>query len=232
MRERPILFSGPMICAIMRDWQPKTQTRRIVLPSQTEPHVPPLTMEPWLIDGVQETDNHGLPCWVGTHPDYPTGEKWFSCPYGGVGDRLWVRETFTIVPVTAYRASTGIQQIINPTDPDEAAIYRAEWDRSGPGVGWKPSIHMPRWASRITLEIVNVRVECLQDISEEDAKAEGVARGWYERDTLDGAEIVPTDYRSGFRAAWNDMHAKKGHGWDVNPFVWVIAFTRLEGVKP
>jgi len=95
-----------------------------------------------------------------------------TCPYGKPGDRLWVRETWARVPMTAYRCSDGVQQTICPADPDMAAVYSAGWDRSPPG-RWRPSIHMPRWASRITLEITAIICERLHDLTRGDAMAEG-----------------------------------------------------------
>jgi hypothetical protein len=215
MKERPILMRGPLVCASLKD--AKWQTRRAIVPTQSAPRVAPLRMEPWIIDGEQETDDHGLPCWAGYHPDYPGEAKWFSCPYGKPGDRLWVREAFAIVPTTAYRASTGVHQTVNPCDPDDAAIYRAGWDRSPPGVRWRPSIHMPRWASRLTLQVTAVRVERVQDITPEDCRSEGIA-------CLD---VPRTAWRNIFSRLWNEINAKRGYGWSVNPWVWVISYTRV-----
>src|SRR5690606_32048627 len=105
--------------------------------------------------------------------DTPPAMLGDACPYGQLGDRLWVREAHAFVPMPSYRCSTGIYQQINPSDDYEACVYRENFDRAR-SFPWRPSIHMPRWASRITLEITGIRVERLQDISEEDAKAEGV----------------------------------------------------------
>jgi len=146
-----------------------------------------------------------------------------GCRYGKPGDRLWVRETWGYVPMTAYRASVGVVQTINPNDKYMAAIYKAGFDRAG-SFRWRPSIHMPRWASRIILEIEFVGVQRVQHITERDAVEEGVARGFYVRDTLDGQEMVQTSYRDGFKAKWNEINEKRGFGWDANPWVWVIGF--------
>jgi hypothetical protein len=144
-----------------------------------------------------------------------------DCPYGGVDDRLWVRESWARVPTTAYRASTGVQQTVNPSDPDEAAIYRAGWDRSDPGVGWKPSIHMPRWASRLALEITTVRVERIQDISLDDMRAEGV------RPDQEASLLWRETLRENFISLWDSINAKRGYGWASNPWVWVIGYRRI-----
>lgn len=197
MKERPILFSGPMVRAILEG--KKTQTRRIAKE----------------FDGFESIDK--------LLARFPNQK---GCPYGKPGDRLWVRETFALVPATAYRCSTGVQQTLNPGDPYTCAVYRAEWERSKPG-SWRPSIFMPRWASRITLEITGIRVERLQQISEADAMAEGCplispdpfvlghggssASGWYSQ-------------------LWEDIHSPGS--WDANPWVWVVEFRMLPTPTP
>jgi len=205
MNERPILMRGPLVIASLENR--KTQTRRVVIPTQRTPRVAPLRMEPWLIDGVQETDDQGLPCWAGFHPDYPGEAKWFSCPYGKVGDRLWVRETWARHPDCGgilYRA----------TDPG--------WDDNDYGIKWKPSIHMPRWASRLTLEIIGVRVERVQEISLDDMRAEGV------RPTTEASLLWRETLRENFIALWDSINAKRiGCSWDVNPWVWAISYRRI-----
>ena len=138
------------------------------------------------------------------------------CRYGHKGDHLWVREAFAKSP--------------------KAHIYKADFDTSD-GFGssvvdlntgetcplvWKPSIHMPRAVSRITLEIVDVRVERLLNISEQDAIAEGTTP------SIVGAEYEYLKYRTGYQNLWNSINEKRGFGWDVNPWVWVIEFKRLE----
>lgn len=145
-------------------------------------------------------------------------EVYFNCPYGKSGDRLWVRETWQgpILDDDEYQESrrAGREKFLKP----QYCVYRATdqldaVDEDGNKLGWKPSIHMPRWASRILLEIINVRVERLQGICEEDAKAEGA---------------YPIDfgfgdcYAMGFNEIWESIN---GIGsWDSNPFCWVIEF--------
>lgn len=124
------------------------------------------------------------------------------CPYGQPGDRLWVRETWCYVGEVVPEP---IECIYKATDPD--------WQG-----GWTPSIFMPRWASRITLEVVSVRVERVQNISEEDAKAEGV---------------IPLEPRTGlyrceFERVWDSINARRGYSWDSNPFVWCVSFRRID----
>lgn len=166
MKERPIIFSGEMVRAILAGR--KTQTRRVIKP------------QPVIQDGVAF---------------FKTGQR---CPYGQIGDRMWVRE--------AWIRNSGVP------------AYRAD-DPSWPGETpkWKPSIHMPRWASRITLEIVNVRVERLQDITVGDAWAEGCPNS--------DVNVIP-DW---FIPLWAGINAARGNGWDDNPWVWAIEFKRVGG---
>lgn len=129
------------------------------------------------------------------------------------GDRLWVRENFAKVPTSAYRRSEGVQQTVSPEDPDFAAIYAAGWDRSIPK--WKPCIHMPRWASRLTLAVTATKIEPLQDISEEDAKAEGV------EPIIDHGVGNRHLHRIAFEQLWERLH---GAGSWLHP-VEVVALT-------
>ena len=220
MTERPIIFSAPMVRALLDDR--KTQTRRAVKPQ-------PLNIVPFIGVG-------GLPTWEFGTCAHHHGviDRHIKCPFGQPGDRLWVRETFAIVPRTAYACSDGVQQTLRPDDPHDAAIYRADWSRSNGGIQWRPSIHMPRWASRINLEITSVRVERLQDISEADAKAEGVCelpgqaaeRGcWWSGDVGAGAALHGRTPFVGYRLLWE--HINGARSWDANPWVWVIEFKRI-----
>ena len=195
MKEKPILFSAPMVRAIL-DGR-KTQTRRVMK---------------FKNGGVQPR-----------HNDFPGMRQIMrNCPFGQPGDRLWVREAFSIVPRTAYRCSEGVQQVLRPDDDHDAAIYREGWVRSQSGFRWRPSIHMPRWASRITLEVTAIRIERLQDISDQDCWAEGIepmpdTHGWLAR-----AAEYP---REAFADLWVET---SGDGsWEVNPWVWVIEFRRI-----
>jgi hypothetical protein len=129
-----------------------------------------------------------------------------ACPYGDVGDRLWVRETWAEV--------------------NGGAFYKADepWPEAyGPEPKWKPSIHMPRWAARILLEVTDVRVERVQDITEEDAKAEGVGDL---RPDEEGPFAVLA-LRDRFHRLWDSINAKRGFGWGTNPWVWVVEFKRV-----
>lgn len=240
MRERPILFSAPMVRAIL-DGR-KAQTRRIVqIPSiiaadindaDTASERNGLTTIAWL-------DQHeGGPGFYGWLSEYPEeGSISLRCPYGVPGDRLWVREAFCI----GYEFEPGQFTAIPFAGRNDRrrAFYRATDDDAPdePRRPWKPSIHMPRWASRITLEIVGVRVERLQDLRGRclDFEAEGI--------TIAPSDPFPHTNRaskleSAFRQLWDSLNAKRGYGWDENPWVWRIEFRRvmpnasLTGAKP
>lgn len=215
MTERPILFSAPMVRAILSG--AKSQTRRLLKPQ-------PLGGAPELL---QHLVAHGHHRWATDEPDE---DLIWKCPYGQPGDRLWVREAFAIVPRTAYRCSEGVQQTLRPDDDHDAAIYREGWTRSKGGFRWRPSIHMPRWASRITLEVTGVRVERLQDISEADAIAEGVNvhpdHHGKPRDSI----YSPVQ---AYRDLWESINGPGS--WDANPWVWCVEFRRIDaaaGEKP
>ncbi|KKL73500.1 hypothetical protein LCGC14_2074310, partial [marine sediment metagenome] len=149
-----------------------------------------------------------------------------ECPYGQVGDRLWVRETFCIACDEAVASTTGDDIARNkPCYRAEPANQPAQDFCEFPH--WKPSIHMPRWASRITLEITGVKVERVQDISEEDAKAEGVTAK-YVGGSLSLANMDYLSYQAGFCEVWDSINAKRGYGWDVNPWDWALTFKVVE----
>jgi hypothetical protein len=200
MRERPIIFNREMVRAVMEGR--KVQTRRAVkFPLRDK-------------DLGCELSGNELAGEV-------SGGNYRNCPFGAVGDRLWVRETFSVVPRTAYAASEGVQQVIRPDDNHDAAIFRSGWEHSSVGIRWRPSIHMPRWASRITLEITGVRVERLTALSDDDARNEGCP-----------AQLPhnPEDQhqaRTWFRGLWSEIYGEES--WQANPWVWVIEFKRVEG---
>ena len=190
MTERPILFSAPMVRAILDG--NKTQTRRICKPAQF--------FSLSKVVEVPDPQERGQ-VYNGSHFGDEDGEVQFACPYGGRGDRLWVRESFS------------------PYEHREGCWYWADGniaahDCTKP----KPSIHMPRWASRITLEITGVRVERLQDISEADAWAEG-CEGY--DDDVTGGKSGYTEYCE----LWEKINGKGS--WDLNPWVWVVEFKRV-----
>jgi hypothetical protein len=138
------------------------------------------------------------------------------------GDRLYVRENFARVPASAYRMSDGVQQTIDPTDPDFAVIYAAGWERSAPK--WKPCIHLPRWASRLTLVVTATKMEPLQAISEDDAKAEGIGEPYLGDGDPPFEEPGQMISRwQQYRNLWNKLHG--AGSWDTNPEVIALTFT-------
>ena len=219
MKERPILFSAPMVRAILAG--AKTQTRRVVKPPIG--YRCPDAMKHWTDVNFQ----NGRPVWL------VRGEagafKWMPCPYGQPGDRLWVRETWAAhwmyddVPHSVARSNRcDLQRTDNrwfAADGDGAPSQHGS-EPNGLRGRWRPSIHTPRWASRITLEITGVRVERLQDIRETDAQAEGAE-----------PLLVPPDggstvYTEGYRHLWEQINGPGS--WDANPFVWVVEFRRAK----
>lgn len=197
MKERPILFSGPMVRALLDG--SKTQTRRVCKPAQF-----------YSLSAVVEVPDplERGQVYNGSHFGDEDGEVQFACPYGGRGDRLWVRETWAP----------------NGPNPSEGALYRADFPEGPLSIKFKPSIHMPRWASRITLEVVSVRVERLQAISEADAMAEG-SRSWAQEQDTPVKDIPAGETRLIFRQLWEQINGSDS--WDANPWVWAVEFRRL-----
>lgn len=222
MTERPILFSTEMVRAIL-DGR-KTQTRRKM---KVQPYPDSIVT----VEHYHQTviDRHGDmqpgPEIFGAHWD--DGEYGLRFPYGAPGDQLWVRETWCQgaddgrqVPLrmaTLYRADG---EHVTLSDGDGFTQTNRDGSEKSP---WRPSIHMPRWASRITLRITGVRVERLQDISEDDARAEGCPYPpeWAGR-FMDRDETAKT----WFKSIWNQINGPDA--WDDNPWVWVIAFERVK----
>lgn len=217
IKERPILFSGEMVRAIL-DGR-KTQTRRIVKP-QPPSYVHEIRVgmyEPVVIrKGMEEP---GIPVF-----GFANEEQGRKCPFGQPGDRLWVRESWAVVPRVTDNGPKH-----KAKGDGTGATWKADWNGNPSGFKWKPSIHMPRWASRITLEITGVRVERLNDISEEDARSEGLEdRAWMgpSQITLKDGKTVHGQSVYCFKALWESINGKGS--WDANPWVWVIEFKRLE----
>lgn len=206
MKESPILFSAPMVSAILRKCDPKTQTRRAVKPQKL-------------------SGSHDIAHIIST-PDSLSAFVRHFCPYGAPGDRLWVRETHSIQSVEGCRAWLTFKErmplgkTLADTDAGldefELTPEQAEWAlRHRDSERWRPSIFMPRWASRITLEITEVRVERLRDISAHDCWAEGIPCS---------PDVNPLHE---YEELWNKLNAKRGFGWDANPWVWAISFRRI-----
>jgi hypothetical protein len=218
LSEKPILFSTPMVKAILAG--EKTMTRRVLKP------------QPWLFGGEMDERREAI-----------------KLPYQ-VGDVLWCRETHAFVNI--YGAEIGAKDFHGKQN--RTILYRADgppWrystddevpDFSDGPMGkmvpeyrelvleptWRPSIFMPRWASRISLKVTAVKVERVASVSEEDAKAEGVVVSWLD---VDGERVHaerPPTFRQGFARLWNEINEKRGFGWNVNPWVAAITFERVK----
>lgn len=225
MKERPILFSAPMVRALLDG--SKTQTRRVCKPAVVNglSRVIPAYKSQ---EGEQCPAAH-TPGWFGDED----GDVLFSCPFGQPGDRLWVRETWVC---DHFRVQSG--PYLEVDDAREHLFYRADNEQpfeSPEGNFWKPSIHMPRWAYRILLEVVSVRVERLNDCSEADARAEGATHygpanhlshgGW----SHDGHHVHATALAS-YEKLWKQING--ACSWAANPWVWVVELKRVTLVPP
>lgn len=206
MKERPILFKGEMVREILANR--KTQTRRIAKFSI-----------------LSKSDGHKRR--VYTEKDIDEMNKYLSerqrdpmkviCPHGQIGDRLWVRETWT---GTWYESYPNTVHISYAADGSERFVENVPQGYVLPKAaakvgGWVTPLFMPRWASRITLEITDVRVQRIQEISGQDVGAEGI-------------EMIG-NYRARFRSLWERINAKRGYSWESNPYVFALSFKRVQG---
>lgn len=206
MTELPILFTGEMVRAILAGC--KSQTRRMNSLDKVNAR-----RDDWSSPVFDPSDGR----WVFTAERGPAQQLRIKCPYGVPGDRLWVRETYEAVDdygdtVTFHFPATFEQQITYGVSKAQK-----DWFRTLYGKGMRPSIFMPRWASRITLEVTTVRVERLQDITREDCIAEGMM----------GLDDVHAGWHQSFAQLWNSINGKRA-SWESNPFVWVISFKRIK----
>ncbi|MDW8843899.1 hypothetical protein ORA50_27105 [Pseudomonas carnis] len=216
IKERPILFSAPMVRAILEGR--KTVTRRVM---KCQPDADAsVTVESYNVAvtnrrGYQEAGPEIFGAW------WRDGESSCKCPYGQPGDRLRVRETWAAdaqVDAVAPRDLSQGEPIHYAAD---GAVRQTGCSMINPGKG-RPSIHMPRWASRILLEITAVRVERLQDISRADVRAEGLQCP----PELASDDVSP-NYRDWYPAAWRELWESTGGSWKANPWVWVVEFKRV-----
>lgn len=255
VRERPILFSAEMVRAVLD--RRKTQTRRVLTPQPRDDDFAfdgPWWYRPGVVgrDGVlrpADADVFGISTY--------DGERGWRCPYGAPGDRLWVREAFRLHTNFDRRSPSEVRQRWNRADHggDLPSVYYGA-DHTGTGMlrdcdlrkaehgdghllgRNRPSIHMPRWASRLTLEVTGVRVERVQAITEADALAEGI----YENAP---GEMCPFRLRhpaggynafqdpvTAFSFLWEGINAERGYGWDADPWVWVVEFRVLTPGAP
>ena len=203
-KERPILFSGAMVRAILDG---KTQTRRVIKPQPIikikNDHICDFEIE------KGERYAAGINVEVSELAGNFKGIGSF-CPYGKVGDRLWVRETHSI---KEYDFDYHVTYFAD----GETKIFKSNVSGMFTNKKTRPSIHMPRHFSRINLEITDIRVERVQDISGNDIEAEGV-------DGIFGDSIVR---KTLFTDLWNNININRGYGWDKNPWVWVVTFKRV-----
>lgn len=222
MKERPILFSAPMVRAILAGT--KTQTRRAVkLPRIRDSFVVVDYGKGWWPyqsdDGETEICNDGC-----EHP--------YSSPYGQPGDRLWVKETWRHTANSLEEARAITEDIYGGIAVDWRATYidkcmqklgfsREDAEIADDFENWRPSIFMPRWASRILLEVVSIRVERLNDINEADAIAEGAPGG---HGSIPGYSYAATPNEH-YRHIWESING--AGSWDKNPWVWVVEFKRV-----
>lgn len=236
MKERGMIFNAEMVRAIL-DGR-KTQTRRIMAPQPADDIERGIFPNPEVIG------------WKSSRRHKHGSTTAHFCPYGKPGDLIWVRETWGVVsheldedgriqPWTPDRPATAIHEMpFGNGYYSGHAIYAADGDFTwGDDDGyedgrscWKPSIHMPRAASRILLEITDVRVERLNAISEEDARAEGIIDGGClncgEPEPCGCANPEP-DATDAFAYLWQSIYGQEN--WNANPWVWVIEFKRVEG---
>lgn len=216
MKERPILFNTAMVQAILAGR--KTQTRRAVKPQPSAKH----NWHGWIIESTCRKDE-GKACWAIGESPLLTNPHRVKPPFGKVGDRLWVRETHSFVPDSDEPAGCS------------AVLYVADGKKYGKA---RPSIHMPRWACRIILEITNVRVERLHDISDADAMAEGI-QGFYSTGEEEPDRFgIKAEYCGfGTAGSWKfcetpvkafqQLWYSTGVQWNANPWVWVVEFKVL-----
>ncbi|HBV7913469.1 TPA: hypothetical protein MD621_003162 [Klebsiella variicola] len=247
MTERGMIFNAEMVRAIL-DGR-KTQTRRIM---KVQPESNQLGL--LLITDSTKHSDIGKYHWAESNA---TGNhvrsKLFSCPFGAVGDRIWVRETWAILGNEDGCCIDWEEKLCKADERSAARIYRASCEQRPGNYGlwsipddadwkphtkdyqyegaWRPSIHMPRWASRILLEITDVRVEQLNAISEEDATAEGVPPAGSLLPDYPGTFLTPKgDFATAkvaLQRLWESIYGEES--WKANGWVWVISFKRVEG---
>ncbi len=213
MKERPILFSGAMVRDILEGR--KTVTRRIIKPSMRSADTQ--------FELHQQQDGSWRPMHTfdESSMDHLGTEHPIACPYGQIGDRLWVRESF------ADLQGTGIEHRPDPAGPLQRYAFAADSPpgsasdeaRKDFGIKWKPSIHMPRAVCRILLEITGLRVERLQVITTEQLIAEGLQTRLREHD-------AECDLLHQWKELWASLNGEES--WDANPWVWVVEFKRIE----
>lgn len=233
MKERGMIFNGDMVRALL-DGR-KTQTRRPIKWRQTR--------------ATEIAEREDGSKWPWSEDAENVCDYWHPCPFGAVGDRIWVRETWAILGNEDGCCIDWEEKLCKADERSAARIYRASCEQRPGNYGlwsipddadwkphtkdyqyegaWRPSIHMPRWASRITLEITDVRVERLNSISQSDAIAEGAPPSHRSIDAVSQQFGYPDFSRSWFGQTWGHIYGDES--WQANPWVWVIEFKRAEG---
>lgn len=235
MREHPMLFSAPMVRRLLADVEPKTQTRRIVkLPGDRG------AWEPTTVGGPGCHTSRGEPVPEMVAIWNTTTGTIIAAPYQA-GDRLWGRETHAQFAV-GNRTGTAPQCVAYRATCDDDGSF--DYVNNGDEImrikvtKWTPAIFMPRWASRITLDVIGVRVQRLQEITEQDARAEGADPYVNGHGPITLAELRadpgyghPNMYRQGFEFLWDSINGKRA-AWTSNPWVWAVTFKRVPEVRP
>ncbi|ERK18584.1 Phage-related protein [Pantoea sp. AS-PWVM4] len=205
MRERGMIFNADMVRAVLNG--SKTQTRRLIDWRRTT-----------RATEIAERDDGSN--WPWSEDCENGGDYWHACPFGAVGDRLWVRETFGF-EIRSVGGAPHEQLVYRASKPDAVRLY--DCNGKPHPMKWTPSLHMRRKYSRITLEITGVRVERLRDMTERDAIAEGCLGG---HDSIPGYMYSATPHEH-FHHVWESIYGEES--WQANPWVWVIEFKRVEG---
>lgn len=253
MKETPILYSGPMVRAYLsgNKWQTR-RTRGLEKINQRP--------EAWRYDGLNVNGHHlffDVDGWQTGHDPHECSVI-VKSPYGAAGDLLWGRETWCPAnsedgPVLCYRADLHRRYLVHesyPVDYDKYPAGRAAWVdwaadlESGTEGSWRPSIFMPRWASRISQKIIEVRPERLKNISATDALGEGIATTefWrpkemegrpFEEQWWDDSFFWEQYPQIAYLKAWDSLNAQRGYPSESNPWVWVITYPpgRFQGVQ-
>ena len=195
MRAHPIIYSASMVQALLAGR--KTQTRRVIKP------------QPKLVHAIYPDAS------IETELIFRRGDQRIHCPYGQSGDLLYVRESFwdRTDRLSETHDLNAIHYVADGWRPPEETVHLRRK---------RPSIHMPRWASRLTLKLTDIRVERVQEISEADAMAEGctLPEGYEEL----AIAFFKQPCREVFIDLWDSINGKRGYGWDANPWVWVLEF--------